>query len=98
MIFFNDRSLEIEMDETFQKLWRSITVESVDEDKIAEYLAGQGITFADDPGIRKVYFLTSFLTCRWLKVPFNLKQVKLYMENQDFVACLNFTKNEAKHI
>lgn len=54
VIFFNDRSLEIEMDETFQKLWRSITVESVDEDKIAEYLAGQGITFADDPGIRKV--------------------------------------------
>ncbi len=44
------------MDETFQKLWRSITVESVDEDKIAEYLAGQGITFADDPGIRKVNF------------------------------------------
>jgi len=56
VIFFNDRSLEIEMDETFQKLWRSITVESVDEDKIAEYLAGQGITFADDPGIRKVNF------------------------------------------
>ena len=77
MIFFNDRSLEIEMDETFQKLWRSITVESVDEDKIAEYLAGQGITFADDPGIRKVYFLT----CLWLKNPFNLKRVYFYVEN-----------------
>ena len=60
MIFFNDRSLEIEMDETFQKLWRSITVESVDEEKIAEYLAQQGITFADDPGVRKVQTFLSF--------------------------------------
>ena len=44
------------MDETFQKLWRSITVESVDEEKIAEYLNKQGMTFADDPGVRKVTF------------------------------------------
>lgn len=42
------------MDEAFQKLWRSITVESVDEEKIAEYLNKQGITYADDPGVRKV--------------------------------------------
>lgn len=54
VIFFNDRSCDIEMDETFQKLWRSIPVESVDEEKIAEYLGQQGITFADDPGVRKV--------------------------------------------
>lgn len=54
VIFYNDRSCEIEMDETFQKLWRSITVESVDEEKIAEYLNKQGMTFADDPGVRKM--------------------------------------------
>lgn len=54
VIFYNDRSCEIEMDEAFQKLWRSITVESVDEEKIAEYLNKQGMTFADDPGVRKM--------------------------------------------
>lgn len=54
IIFYNDRSCEIEMDEAFQKLWRSITVESVDEEKIAEYLNKQGITYADDPGVRKM--------------------------------------------
>jgi len=54
VIFFNDRSCDIEMDEAFQKLWRSITVESVDEEKIADYLGKQGITYADDPGIRKM--------------------------------------------
>ena len=44
------------MDEAFQKLWRSVTVESVDEEKIAEYLNKQGITYTDDPGLRKVSF------------------------------------------
>lgn len=54
VIFYNDRSCEIEMDEAFQKLWRSVTVESVDEEKIAEYLNKQGITYTDDPGLRKM--------------------------------------------
>jgi len=54
IIFFNDRSIDIEMDETFQKLWRSIPVESMDDEKIAEYLGKQGISFVDDPGIKKM--------------------------------------------
>ena len=54
IIFFKDNKFNIEMDEQFQKLWRSVPVESVDEDKIAEYLGKQGITYADDPGVRKV--------------------------------------------
>ena len=60
VVFYNDRSAEIEIDETFQKLWRSIPVQSIDEEKIQEYLDKQGITSVDDPGIRKVkYFLQS---------------------------------------
>lgn len=60
MVFYNDRSAEIEIDETFQKLWRSIPVQSIDEEKIQEYLDKQGITSVDDPGIRKVkYYLQS---------------------------------------
>merc|ERR1719270_3225527 len=38
VVFYNDRSAEIEIDETFQKLWRSIPVQSIDEEKIQEYL------------------------------------------------------------
>ena len=54
VIFYNDKSAEIEIDETFQKLWRSVPVAQLDEEKIAEYLNKQGITSVDDPGIRKV--------------------------------------------
>ena len=62
MVFYNDRSAEIEIDETFQKLWRSIPVASIDEEKIQDYLDKQGITSVDDPGIRKVQSL-----CIWLR-------------------------------
>ena len=57
VVFYNDRSAEIEIDETFQKLWRSIPVQSIDEEKIQEYLDKQGITSVDDPGIRKVKYI-----------------------------------------
>ena len=59
VVFYNDRSAEIEIDETFQKLWRSIPVQSIDEEKIQEYLDKQGITSVDDPGIRKVKYFYS---------------------------------------
>lgn len=54
VIFYNDRSCDIEIDETFQKMWRSVPVASIDEDKIQDYLEKQGITSVDDPGIRKI--------------------------------------------
>ena len=56
VIFYNDKSSEIEIDEAFQKLWRSVTVAQLDMEKISEYLNNAGITSVDDPGIRKVIF------------------------------------------
>lgn len=52
----------------FQKLWRSVAVDGLDDDKIEEYLQKQGITSMQDTGVKKVvrvlllliYFLTIF--------------------------------------
>lgn len=44
VLFYNDRSCEFTVDEEFQKLWRSVNIESMDETKIEEYLNSQGIS------------------------------------------------------
>ena len=54
IIFYNDKSSELEIDEAFQKLWRSVPVAQLDMEKISDYLNKAGITSVDDPGIRKV--------------------------------------------
>ena len=38
----------------FQKLWRSVPVDSIDEEKIAEYLKKQGISSMQETGPKKV--------------------------------------------
>lgn len=38
----------------FQKLWRSVPVDSIDEDKIDEYLKKQGISSMQETGPKKV--------------------------------------------
>lgn len=38
----------------FQKLWRSVPVDSIDEDKIEEYLKKQGISSMQETGPKKV--------------------------------------------
>nr|CAB3251290.1 general transcription factor IIE subunit 2-like [Phallusia mammillata] len=53
IVFYNDRSCEIVIDEEFQKLWRSVTVDSVDDNKIEEYLNTHGITSMQDKAVAK---------------------------------------------
>ncbi|CAD5119217.1 DgyrCDS7849 [Dimorphilus gyrociliatus] len=43
VIFYNDKTFEFKVDESLQKLWRSIPLEGTDEKKIDEYLEKQGI-------------------------------------------------------
>lgn len=38
----------------FQKLWRSIPVDSMDEEKIEEYLKRQGISSMQEAGPKKI--------------------------------------------
>jgi transcription initiation factor TFIIE subunit beta len=54
ILFYNDSSQNFKVDEEFQKLWRSIAVEGIDEQKIEEYLQNQGITSMQDMGLKKV--------------------------------------------
>lgn len=53
ILFYNDRTAQMVVDEEFQKLWRGIAVESVDDDKIEEYLEKQGIRSMQDHGPKK---------------------------------------------
>ena len=50
VVFYNDKSNDIQIDEEFKKAWRSIPVDGLDEQKIEEYLQRQGITSMQDLG------------------------------------------------
>ncbi len=47
----------------FQKLWRSVPVDSIDEEKIEEYLKKQGISSMQEMGPKKMVRSVSH-TCR----------------------------------
>lgn len=53
ILFYNDRSANLVVDEEFQKLWRSVAVDSMDDAKIDEYLEKQGIRSMQDHGPKK---------------------------------------------
>ena len=40
-MFYNDKAANLGLDDEFQKLWRSVAVESMDDQKIEEYLEKQ---------------------------------------------------------
>lgn len=50
VVFYNDKSNHLQIDEEFQKLWRSVAVDGIDEQKIEEYLTKQGITSMQELG------------------------------------------------
>ncbi|KAK9701623.1 TFA2 Winged helix domain 2 [Popillia japonica] len=53
VLFYNDRTAQLPIDEEFQKLWRSVGVDVMDDAKIDEYLEKQGIRSMQDHGIKK---------------------------------------------
>ncbi|XP_069834154.1 transcription initiation factor IIE subunit beta [Dendropsophus ebraccatus] len=54
ILFYNDKSCQFTVDEEFQKLWRSVPVDSMDEEKIEEYLKRQGISSMQESGPKKI--------------------------------------------
>uniref|UniRef100_H3CHT1 Transcription initiation factor IIE subunit beta n=1 Tax=Tetraodon nigroviridis TaxID=99883 RepID=H3CHT1_TETNG len=54
ILFYNDKHCQFTVDEEFQKLWRSIPVDSIDEEKIEEYLKRQGISSMQETGPKKL--------------------------------------------
>lgn len=41
VMFYNDKSATIDINEDFKKMWRSIAVENIDDEKIEEHLEKQ---------------------------------------------------------
>lgn len=66
VLFYNDRSANLMVDEDFQKLWRTATVDAMDDAKIDEYLEKQGANFhfAHTPIFTETfkYFVVFFLS------------------------------------
>ncbi|XP_064594816.1 general transcription factor IIE subunit 2-like [Liolophura sinensis] len=52
IIFYNDADCQFTVDDEFKKLWRSVTVEGVDDGKIDDYLEKQGIKSMQDIGLK----------------------------------------------
>ncbi|XP_034442847.1 transcription initiation factor IIE subunit beta isoform X1 [Hippoglossus hippoglossus] len=59
ILFYNDKHCQFTVDEEFQKLWRSVPVDSIDEEKIEEYLKKQGISSMQESGPKKVAIASS---------------------------------------
>ncbi|KAJ8036607.1 General transcription factor IIE subunit 2 [Holothuria leucospilota] len=54
VVFYNDKSFLLNVDDEFRELWNSTAVESLDEVKIEEYLKKQGISSMQDFGMKKL--------------------------------------------
>lgn len=54
ILFYNDRTTKIEIDDEFQKLWRGVAVDGIDDPKIEEYLEKAGIKSMEGQGVKKV--------------------------------------------
>lgn len=54
VMFYNDKSYDLKIDEDLVKLWRSVGVESLDENRIEDYLQRQGIASMQDISAKKV--------------------------------------------
>lgn len=76
VLFYNDRSANFAVEEEFAKLWRSTTVDAMDDAKIEEYLEKQGIRSMQDHGIKKP------LIPKRKKAPLKKRQFKRPRDNE----------------
>ena len=53
VLYFYDHTTDLHIDEEFQKLWRGVSVDGVDDQKIEDYLEKQGISSMRDNGPKK---------------------------------------------
>ena len=55
ILFYNDKTAHLPIDEEFQKLWRSVPVDGIDDNKIEEYLGKQGIRSMVDTSVKVLH-------------------------------------------
>ncbi|XP_048763551.1 general transcription factor IIE subunit 2-like [Ostrea edulis] len=53
ILFYNDKYCRYKLDDDFQKLWRGVSIDGLDDKKIEEYLEKQGISSMQDVGLKK---------------------------------------------
>jgi len=53
VLFYRDKTSRLNVDEEFTKLWRSVAVDGIDDQKIEEYLEKQGIRSMEGHGLKK---------------------------------------------
>lgn len=87
IVFYNDKTANLVVDEEFQKLWRSVPVERMDDEKIEAYLETQGIRSMQDHGIKKTVMSVkrkkpSSRSCRFKKLREN-EHLADVLENYD---------------
>jgi transcription initiation factor TFIIE subunit beta len=76
ILFYNDKMASFGIDEEFQKLWRSVTVDAMDDAKIEEYLEKQGIRSMQDHGIKRP------MAAKRKKQPLKKRQFKRPRDNE----------------
>ncbi|XP_004924732.1 general transcription factor IIE subunit 2 [Bombyx mandarina] len=54
ILFYNDKTATLDVDDEFVKLWRATAVDAMDDAKIEEYLEKQGIKSMQDHGPKKM--------------------------------------------
>ncbi|XP_038076954.1 general transcription factor IIE subunit 2-like [Patiria miniata] len=54
VVFFNDKSAQLNIDEELKELWNTTAVDSIDETKIEEHLRKQGISSMEDLSLKHV--------------------------------------------
>ncbi|XP_032689887.1 general transcription factor IIE subunit 2-like [Odontomachus brunneus] len=53
IVFYNDKTAQFPIDKEFQKLWKAVTVDAMDDQKIDQYLEKQGIRSMQDHRLKK---------------------------------------------
>ncbi|XP_037960724.1 general transcription factor IIE subunit 2-like, partial [Teleopsis dalmanni] len=87
VLYYNDRTANFTVDEEFQKLWRSATVDAMEDSKIDEYLEKQGIRSMQDHGPKKP-------VPKRKKVPIKKRQFKKPRDNEHLADVLeNYEDN-----
>lgn len=89
ILFYNDRTCNFTVDDEFQKLWRSVTVDAIDDNKIDEYLQKQGIRSMQDQGPKKP------LPPKRKKQPIKKRQFKRPRDNEHLADVLETYEDQS---
>lgn len=72
----------------FQKLWRSVPVDSIDEEKIEDYLKRQGISSMQETGPKKIVSLPT-VKSKMFKIPW---MQTIEIKYNTLPACTHFNR------